>query len=141
MATQVLVAVAVDNTGKVEGHAGRAEYWQVYALVDDQVPQRVWDIRLTAAGCLHEWHVRDPSNGHPLHAVDVALAGSAGDGVIRRLALQGTRLLLTSATDPWQALLAWQVNRLPPDNPHTPDCLHPDQRASRERTGTQAGSL
>ncbi|MCY0963840.1 NifB/NifX family molybdenum-iron cluster-binding protein [Parathalassolituus penaei] len=132
MSEQILVAVAVNADNRVAGHAGRALEWQVFAVVNGQVPEPVWNISLTDAGSLHEWHVRDNAERHPLHAVDIALAASAGDGVIFRLAERDTRLLLTSETSPLEAVVAWQMESLPlTDNPAA-GCLNPVQREQRQ---------
>ena len=80
-----LVAVAIDRHGKVAGHAGRAHHWQVYDIWPGEAPEPVYRLVLDDQACLHEWHVSAQPERHPLHAVDVAIAASAGDGVLRRL--------------------------------------------------------
>ncbi|SEG67978.1 NifB/NifX family molybdenum-iron cluster-binding protein [Marinobacterium lutimaris] len=128
-----LVAIATDDSGQVAPHAGRALLWHVYKITEgDSHPELAWEIRLTESGCLHEWHVSDSPERHPLHAVDVAIAGSAGDGVIRRLAERGTELITAAEIAPLMALTDYLDGTLAPGVPHEEQhCLNPQQRAER----------
>lgn len=112
-----LVAVAVQTDGTVSPHAGRALVWKVYNIVAGQA-EYVWDITLTEKSSLHEWHVKGDGNRHPLHAVDFAIAQSAGDGVIRRLAERNTTLITTSEADPEKAVHAFLAHDLPAPKAH-----------------------
>lgn len=112
-----LVAVAVADDGVIALHAGRALHWQVY-VVNDEGINLAWMLDLTEMGCLHEWHVRGDGNRHPLHYVDVAIAGSAGDGVIRRLRERNTELLTTAETVSKQAVEAFLSGSLSAGLPH-----------------------
>jgi len=118
MLKEKLVAVAVGADGNIAVHAGRASHWQVYVLSQDAAASLAWTLDLTEIGSLHEWHARGDGNRHPLHDVDVAIAGSAGDGVIRRLAERNTQLLTTSETSPELALQAYQAGTLADGPPH-----------------------
>ncbi|WNB74262.1 NifB/NifX family molybdenum-iron cluster-binding protein [Methylomonas koyamae] len=96
---QKIIAVAVNQDGTIAAHAGRAATWQVYAA-DESGAELAWTLDLTEFGSLHEWHVHGDGNRHPLHYVDAAIAASAGDGVIRRLAERNTELVTTSEISP-----------------------------------------
>lgn len=117
-----LVAVAVKNDGSIAGHAGRAKHWQIFIVNDEAEPQLAWTLDLTETGCLHEWHVRGDGNRHPLHTVDVAIAGSAGEGVIQRLLERNTELLTTSETSPEQAIADYCLGKLAEGLPHEQHC-------------------
>lgn len=118
-----LVAVAIDRHGKVAGHAGRAHHWQVYDIWPGEAPEPVYRLVLNDQACLHEWHVSAQPERHPLHAVDVAIAASAGDGVLRRLGERGVTLLTTAENDPSCAVQAWLAGSLPLGLPHEePGC-------------------
>lgn len=126
--TTPLIAVAIQKDGSISPHAGRALYWRVFA-VDGTNPEMVWEITMTDGGCLHEWHVRNDGNRHPLHSVDVAIAGSGGDGVIRRLAERNTKLVATTETDPLKAVRNYMEGTLASGAPHNDDdCLNPEHR-------------
>ena len=113
-----LVAVAVDAHGKIAPHAGRAARWLVYVLNGESAAAPVWTLELNEIGSLHEWHVRGDGNRHPLHLVDVAIAGSAGEGVKQRLLERHTELLTTTETTPEDALAAYQAGTLAEGLPH-----------------------
>ncbi|WP_445370252.1 NifB/NifX family molybdenum-iron cluster-binding protein [Methylomonas sp. HW2-6] len=115
--TQKIIAVAVNQDGTIAAHAGRAANWRVYVASESGV-ELAWTLDLTEFGGLHEWHVRGDGNRHPLHDVDVAIAASAGDGVIRRLAERNTELLTTGETSPLQAIAAYLAGKLAAGLPH-----------------------
>ena len=103
-------------------------------IVDSEEPLLVWSIRLSKSGSLHEWHVRGNGERHPLHSVDVAICGSAGEGVTRRLAERDTQLLTTTETDPLKAIRDYLKGTLASGLPHEEaECLDPDHR--REVSG------
>ncbi len=108
---QKIIAVAVNQDGTIAAHAGRAAKWQVFAA-DASGTELAWTLDLTEFGGLHEWHVRGDGERHPLHYVDVAIAASAGDGVIRRLAERNTELATTRETSPQQAIAAYMAGKL-----------------------------
>ena len=113
-----LIAVAIDREERVAGHAGRAHRWRVFDVWPGEAPDGAYTLELDEHACLHEWHVCEYPERHPLHAVDVAIAGSAGDGVIRRLGERGVTLLTTGESDPLKAVKAYLADDLPPGQPH-----------------------
>jgi hypothetical protein len=113
-----LIAVAVTDAGIIAPHAGRASRWLVYVLEDESEASLAWTLDLTAIGSLHEWHVRGDGGRHPLHYVDVALAGSAGEGVKARLLERNTELLTTIETEPLRAVAAYRAGELAAGLPH-----------------------
>lgn len=122
-----LVAVAVNNRGDVSVHAGRAKHWQVYAVTEGTAPELVWSITLTGTGSLHEWHVNGDGERHPLHFVDAAIAGSAGEGVTNRLGSRGVELVTTIEVNPAKAVADYMNGTLEPGLPHEEqDCCHHD---------------
>ncbi|MYM62501.1 nitrogen fixation protein [Pseudomaricurvus sp. HS19] len=132
--SELLIAVAVDPNGQLSPHAGRARHWRVFALPSSaSIPEPVWEIALTSSGTLHEWHVRGDGNRHPLHSVDIAIAGSAGDGVIRRLADREVQLITTAETDPMLALTGYLRGDLPAGGGHDEStCLDPHNHQTRQ---------
>ena len=50
----------------------------MYDIWPGEAPESVYRLALDEQACLHEWHVRAQPERHPLHAVDVAIAASAG---------------------------------------------------------------
>ncbi|MGY6275402.1 NifB/NifX family molybdenum-iron cluster-binding protein [Methylomonas sp. MgM2] len=113
-----LIAVAVGNDGNIAPHAGRALKWMVYVVNGESDAGLAWTLDLTDIGCLHEWHVRGDGNRHPLHYVDVAIAGSAGEGVVRRLAERSTELATTAEVCPLKAVESYLAGKLAEGLPH-----------------------
>lgn len=113
-----LIAVAVGDDGNIAPHAGRASRWMVYVVTNGLDVNLAWTLDLTDLGSLHEWHVRGDGNRHPLHYVDVAIAGSAGEGVKRNLLERHTKLLTTIETSPLKAVEAYRVGELVEGLPH-----------------------
>lgn len=115
---RLLIAVAVDRQGQVADHAGRALRWRVYDVWPGEAPDSAYSIELEEHACLHYWHTCQYPERHPLHGVDLAIAGTAGDGVIRRLGTRGVVLLSTAERDPLLAIKAWIAGTLPAGKPH-----------------------
>ncbi|MEM6522130.1 MAG: nitrogen fixation protein [Cyanobacteria bacterium P01_C01_bin.70] len=124
--TKKLVAVAVAKDGSIAPHAGRARQWRVYIVSDEVDISLAWTLDLTNIGCLHEWHVQQDGNRHPLHDVDIAIAASAGEGVRQRLQQRDTELLTTAEANPDRAVADYWKGNLPAGLPHESQaCLHP----------------
>ncbi len=113
-----LIAVAIRTDGSIAPHAGRASRWMIYVVADDSGANLAWTLDLTEIGTLHEWHVRGDGERHPLHYVDVAIAGSAGEGVKRRLLERNTELLTTIEISPLNAIEAYLSGGLIEGVPH-----------------------
>jgi len=96
------VAVAVtEDAARVSGHAGQARYWLLYELAAEGAPPPPRAIVLTKEQLPHHFQDDGP---HPLHGVQLVVAGSAGDGFVRHMAKWGAEVLLTGEGDP-QAVL------------------------------------
>lgn len=118
MSERQLIAVAVKPDGTLNGHAGRARRWLVYDVWPGEEPKEVYTLLLDEESCLHEWHVATFPERHPLHSVDVAIAQSGGEGVIRNLAQRDTKLVLTAETDPLTAVKGYLTESLLPGLAH-----------------------
>ena len=95
------IAIATKEWVTVSGHAGQARCWLLYDLAQGRADEPPARVELAKEELLH--HFRD--NGpHPLHGVEILVAGSAGDGFIRHMKKRGAEVLLTSETDPSVAL-------------------------------------
>lgn len=124
-----LIAVAMRKDGSVSPHAGRALVWVVYDIVPGQEPLEAYTITLRPDTCLHEWHLRETPERHPLHAVDVAIAASGGEGVHRRLGERGTTLVVTAEHDVLKAVKDFLAGTLADGLPHDEqECLHEGHR-------------
>lgn len=113
-----LIGVAIRSDGKIAAHAGRAHYWMVYDVWPGREPVEVYTLELADDACLHEWHVQEFPERHPLHGLDVLIASSAGEGVVRRLKERGIECVTTIEEVPLHAVQAFLTQKLAPGLPH-----------------------
>jgi len=106
-----IIAIALSEDGSIASHAGRALHWKVYRVEKD-TSKLAWNLQLNEDACLHEWHTAMVGETHPLHLADIAIAGSAGEGVVKRLAEQNTVLLTTAEKNVDAALSAFMRGEL-----------------------------
>lgn len=96
------VAIATHkHWSQVSGHAGQAREWLLFDCqpgIPAPEPRR---LSLTKEQLPHQFKDDGP---HPLHGVEVLIAGSAGDGFLRHMGRWGAQVLLTGETDPLAAL-------------------------------------
>lgn len=95
------IAVTSQNFRTVTPHAGRTRRFLVYAVEPGGEPVEVERLDLPKEQALHEFH---GGGAHPLDAVDVLIAGSFGEGFVRRMAKRGIVAMRTDATDPLEAV-------------------------------------
>lgn len=96
------VAIATHHEwSQVSGHAGKTREWLLFDCQSGQPLPEPRRIVLSKEQLPH--HFKD-DGPHPLHGVDLLIAGSAGDGFLRHMAGWGAQVLLTGETDPRAAL-------------------------------------
>ena len=96
------VAIATHKDwSQVSGHAGQAREWLLFDCQPGAPLPEPQRIALSKEQLPH--HFKD-DGPHPLHGVDLLIAGSAGDGFLRHMAGWGAQVLLTGETDPRAAL-------------------------------------
>lgn len=96
------IAIATkDNGTRVSGHAGQTRDWLLFDCQPGAPLPEPTPIALTKEQLPH--HFRD-DGPHPLHGVEIMVAGSAGDGFIRHMDTWGTKVLLTGEQEPLAAL-------------------------------------
>jgi predicted Fe-Mo cluster-binding NifX family protein len=109
------IAIATKDWETVSGHAGKARCWLIYEFAPGAdggklpAPERV---ELAKDQVFHHFHDDGP---HPLDGIDIAVAGSAGDGFIRHMKKLGAKVLLTGETDPAAALTRILAGEALPD--------------------------
>lgn len=95
------IAIATGDFENVASHAGQSRRWLLYNCVPGvpiPAPRR---IELDSRQVFHHFEGEGP---HPLDAVEVIIAGSAGDGFLRRMQTRGVTVLLTGERDARRAL-------------------------------------
>jgi predicted Fe-Mo cluster-binding NifX family protein len=95
------IAIASHDFTTIGLHAGRARRFLLFDVGVDGVRLPTGRLDLAPEYAMHEF---DDEGAHPLDGVDVLLAGSAGEGVVRKAARRGIRLVCTAETDPTRAI-------------------------------------
>jgi predicted Fe-Mo cluster-binding NifX family protein len=111
----VRIAVASQNFRTVTGHAGKTRRFFVFDAEPGTAPREVDRLDLATDMSIHEFQGDGP---HPLYAMKVVIAGSAGPGFVRRLAEHGVTVVATSETDPASAVSGFLAGTLPAAAPH-----------------------
>lgn len=100
----LIVAVTSQNFRTVTAHAGKTRRFLLFSVTGDTVrPDGRFDLPKSMA--LHGWRKDKP---HPIFAVDVLLAGSAGAPFQGRMAREGVRCVVVGEGAPAEdAVAAW----------------------------------
>lgn len=114
------IAIATKHFDTVSGHAGQTRAWLLYDCRPGQPIPEPARVTLTKEQLPH--HFKD-DGPHPLHGVDIVVAGSAGDGYIRHMAAWGAQVLLTGETVPRVALEKVLAGEALPDTRFDPTTL------------------
>lgn len=97
------IAVASQNRRTITEHAGKCRKFWIYDTEQGQITGR----SLLELPIDQSFHESSPHEPHPLDQVQVLLAGGMGPGLSHRLATKGITALVTSETDPDQAVAAY----------------------------------
>lgn len=108
------IAVASNDFRKVTGHAGRARKWLVFEVDDQGAIAEPSRVELPAEMVFH--HFQDDAP-HPLDGISALIAISAGEGFLKHMKKRGVEAVLTSETDPVEAVRAYISRHLPPPKP------------------------
>lgn len=110
----MLIAIASQNFRTITPHAGKSRRFMIFSLEPGQPPHELDRLDLPKEMSIHEYH---GDSAHPLHGVDVVIAGSAGPGFVARMAAHGVKTLATAETDPARAIALFVEGSLPPPAP------------------------
>ncbi|NFV78757.1 NifB/NifX family molybdenum-iron cluster-binding protein [Magnetospirillum aberrantis] len=108
------IAVASQNLLTVTGHAGKTRSFIVYEAQSGQIPEQIGRLQLPAEQTIHNWSADAP---HPLDSMDAIIVGSAGANFVAAMTRRGVETVITDATDPAAAVVAFMagtLDRLPP---------------------------
>lgn len=119
------IAVASQNFRTVTPHAGKPRRFLIFEVATGAPAREAGRLDLPKELSIHEFRGEGP---HPLDEVEAVIAGSAGEGFVRRMAARGIRAVATAETDPAEAAAALAAGRLRPAAPHDHDdedgCCH-----------------
>jgi predicted Fe-Mo cluster-binding NifX family protein len=109
----MLIAVASQNFRTITGHAGMTRRFMVFDAEPGKLPQEVERLDLPKEQAIHEFQ----GDAHPLDAVQVVIAGSAGAGFVSRMAARGVKAIATAETDPATAVVNYLAGTLAAPGP------------------------
>jgi len=107
----MIVAVASQNFKTVTQHAGKARRFLLFEATAGQPVSEVGRLELSEGQAIHDFVGDGP---HPLDRAKVIVAGSAGEGFIRRMDARGIVTVLTEETDPVAAIRSYVEGALAP---------------------------
>ena len=108
------IAVTSQNRKIITEHAGRCRKFWVFDIENS----KIIDKNLVEFGREHSFHESSPHEDHPLDNVDVLIAGGMGQGLVMRLERKGIKGIITSESDPQQAVLHYLDGSLERGQPH-----------------------
>ena len=110
------IAVASQNQKTISAHAGKTSRFYIYTINEgDNSITETELINLDKNDILHNrFHEStNPWAPHPIFDVDVVITGGAGPGFVSRLATQDTKVIITSETNPEEAVKLLLAGTLP----------------------------
>lgn len=122
------IAIASQNRKQVTGHTGRCRKFWIYDIEAGKVVSK----SLLELPLSQSFHATSPHAAHPLDDVRVLICGGMGEHLVQRLQNRGIAGLITTETDPDQALERYLAGTLPLGEPE-PDGEH------RQFHGRQGG--
>ena len=94
------IAVTSQDFRRITGHAGRARRFLVYQVEPGVAPSLVDQLDLPIEMAFHGF----AGEHRPIDGVDVLVTGSAGDGLVAKMARRSIRVVLTPHEDPLAAI-------------------------------------
>lgn len=117
------IAITSQNRKTITEHAGMCRKFWVYE-VHDQVVVGKELLELEKEQSFHEVAHADRAAPHPLDGILLLITGGAGQGLQDRLAQRGVQVLVTTATDPDQAVADWLTGVLALNTSPAHECDH-----------------
>ncbi|MDE1987418.1 MAG: nitrogen fixation protein [Alphaproteobacteria bacterium] len=106
-------AVASQNFRTITPHAGKTRRFLLFEAAPGCEPVETGRLDLPKEMSMHEFR----GTTHPLHEVNVVIAGSAGPGFVARLRERGVIAVTTAETDPHKAVADYLAGALQPASP------------------------
>jgi predicted Fe-Mo cluster-binding NifX family protein len=113
MSSSMLIAIASQNFRTITGHAGISRRFMVFDAEPGKPPLEVERLDLPKEQAIHEFQ----GDAHPLDAVQVVIAASAGAGFVNRMAARGVKAVATAETDPATAVINYLAGTLAAADP------------------------
>jgi len=117
------IAITSQNRKTITEHAGMCRKFWVYEVQDQFVVGKSL-VELEKEQSFHEVAHADKAAPHPLDGISLLIAGGAGQGLKNRLAQRGVQVVVTTVTDPDQAVVDWLKGELALSSQPPHDCDH-----------------
>jgi len=117
------IAITSQNRKTITEHAGMCRKFWVYEVQDQFVVGKSL-VELEKEQSFHEVAHADKAAPHPLDGISLLIAGGAGQGLKNRLAQRGVQVVVTTVTDPDQAVVDWLKGELALSSEPPHDCDH-----------------
>jgi len=117
------IAITSQNRKTITEHAGMCRKFWVYEVQDQFVVGKSL-VELEKEQSFHEVAHADKAAPHPLDGISLLIAGGAGQGLKIRLAQRGVQVVVTTVTDPDQAVVDWLKGELALSSEPPHDCDH-----------------
>jgi predicted Fe-Mo cluster-binding NifX family protein len=105
------IAIASQNRRTVSAHPGKTRVFFVHTAEMGGEPGPAEILDLPKDAMIHGYSHEAP---HPLYAMDVLIAKTAGSGFLRRMAAQSVAVAITDIEDPKDAIQAYLAGNLAP---------------------------
>jgi predicted Fe-Mo cluster-binding NifX family protein len=102
------IAITSQNRKSITGHAGKCRNFWIYQLKEGQLANK----KLVELAIDQSFHASHHEMVEPLAQINVLITGSMGGGLYQRLMQQGIQPIITSETNPDEAIAAFLENRL-----------------------------
>jgi len=121
------IAVITDNSETISSHFGRAQYYDVFTIKDDQIiaketRPKAGHSHFAKEHLVHQQeqgHGTDPASQHrhnimiePIRDCDIVIAGGMGLGAYQGLTANGIRPIVTDKSDIKEALNSYLAGTL-----------------------------
>ena len=97
------IGVTSQNFRDITPHAGMTRRFMIFETAPDNQIVQTGKLDLPKEMAMHG-HPSDAA--HPIDGVDVLITGSCGQGLAKKLAARGIKVIVTSETDPTTAVTA-----------------------------------
>jgi predicted Fe-Mo cluster-binding NifX family protein len=116
----MIVAVASQDFTTISQHAGKSRRFLLLEANAGLTPREIGRLDLPEGMAIHDFVGDGP---HPLDQAKAVIAGSAGEGFVRRMAARKIDTVLTDETDPVVAVGRYVAGLLAPtDAASAPPC-------------------
>lgn len=108
------IAVTSQNKRTITGHAGKTSRFLIYNVDSNKILDKT-EVELEKQDLLHNrFHESsNPWAPHPIFDVDIVITAGAGQGFVNRLERMNTTVMITTETDPDQAVSLLLADKLP----------------------------